>query len=189
MIWKCHGISRFHFYLLFINNGIRDQLDEEDFRRCYGNFFWKCQSESTWSQLCSKFFINYEFFLNSQLRGTQTTAIERHLTIENFTDIDQHRSWPCTKAFNLFLYEYDYSLCLTQAYILNLTKYWSNNFSHSLLAPLLFDILCILKFMQYLYIFCRRTVKFWWASKLVFKEVDSRKMLLLFYFPWNIRTC
>ena len=124
MIWKCHGISRFHFYLLFINNGIRDQLDEEDFRRCYGNSFWKCQSESTWSQLCSKFFINYEFFLNSQLRGTQTTAIERHLTIENFTDIDQHRSWACTKAFNLFLYEYDYSLCLTQAYILNLTKYW-----------------------------------------------------------------
>ena len=29
--------------------------------------------------------------LSQQLRGTLTTAIERHLTVEGFTDMNQHR--------------------------------------------------------------------------------------------------
>ena len=33
----------------------------------------------------------------------------------DFTVMDQHRSEACTKAFNLLLYEYNNSLCLTQA--------------------------------------------------------------------------
>ena len=38
----------FIFVFLFRNNVIREQLDENDFRRCYGKFFFrKCHSEST----------------------------------------------------------------------------------------------------------------------------------------------
>ena len=58
MIWRCHGITCFYFCFLFRNNGKREQLDGNDFRRCCGNFFRRCHSESTWSQLCSKFFFN-----------------------------------------------------------------------------------------------------------------------------------
>ena len=39
MIWRCHGILCFHLHFKFRNNAIREQLDENDFRRCYGFFF------------------------------------------------------------------------------------------------------------------------------------------------------
>ena len=42
--------------------------------------------------------------LSQQLRGTLTTAFERHLTIEDFTDMDEHRCRACTNTFDLFLY-------------------------------------------------------------------------------------
>ena len=45
------------FFLLFKNNVIREQLDENSFRRCY-DYFRKYHSENTWSQLFSRFFIN-----------------------------------------------------------------------------------------------------------------------------------
>ena len=41
---------------------------------------------------------------SQQLQGTLTTASERHLTIEDFTDMDQHRCEACTKTFDLILY-------------------------------------------------------------------------------------
>ena len=57
---RCEGaIVFFYFYFLFRNNGIREQLYQNDFCCCYGElFFQKCRSASTWSQLCSKFFLN-----------------------------------------------------------------------------------------------------------------------------------
>ena len=36
MIWRCHSIPCFHFYFLFRNNGIREQLYQNDFCCCYG---------------------------------------------------------------------------------------------------------------------------------------------------------
>ena len=54
MAW--HSVFAFSFSL-FRNNVVREQLDENNFRRCYV-FFRIYHSESTWSQLCSKFFIN-----------------------------------------------------------------------------------------------------------------------------------
>ena len=42
--------------------------------------------------------------LSQQLRGTLTKAFERHLTIQDITDMDQHRCQPSTKTFDLLLY-------------------------------------------------------------------------------------
>ena len=41
--------------------------------------------------------------LSQQLRGTLTTAFERHLTIEDFPDLDQHRCRVCTSTSDLLL--------------------------------------------------------------------------------------
>ena len=41
--------------------------------------------------------------LSQQLRGTLTTAFERHLTIEDFTDMVEHRCRACTNTFDLSL--------------------------------------------------------------------------------------
>ena len=49
--------------------------------------------------------------LSQQLQGTLTRAFARHVAIEDFTDMDQHRFQAFTKAFNLLLYT---SLSLTQ---------------------------------------------------------------------------
>ena len=43
---------------------------------------------------------------------TLTTAFERFFTIEDFTDMDQHRCRACSKTFDLLVYA---SLSLTQA--------------------------------------------------------------------------
>ena len=42
--------------------------------------------------------------LSQQLRGTLTTAFERHLTMEVFMNMDQHRCRACTNTFDLLLY-------------------------------------------------------------------------------------
>ena len=42
--------------------------------------------------------------LSQQLRGTLKTAFERHLRIEDITDMDQHRCQASTKTFDLLLY-------------------------------------------------------------------------------------
>ena len=44
--------------------------------------------------------------LSQELGGTLTTAFERHLTIEYFTDMDQHRCRACTSTFDLLLYAF-----------------------------------------------------------------------------------
>ena len=42
--------------------------------------------------------------LSQQLQGTLTMEFERHLTIEDFTDMDQHRCRACITTFGLLLY-------------------------------------------------------------------------------------
>ena len=42
--------------------------------------------------------------LSQQLRGTLTTAFERHLTIEDFMDMVQYRCRTCTNTFDLSLH-------------------------------------------------------------------------------------
>ena len=79
----------FIFNLSFRNNVIREQLDENDFRRCHG-FFSKVpfgKYPGTW-----------------KLRGTLTTAFERHLTTEYFTDVGvkpvpRHLTYYCKLLF------------------------------------------------------------------------------------------
>ena len=46
-------------FILCLEPMVREQLDKNDFRHYDGFFFfWKNYSETTWSQLCSKFFHN-----------------------------------------------------------------------------------------------------------------------------------
>ena len=39
--------------------------------------------------------------LSQKLRRTLTTVFERHLIIEDFTNMDQHKNGACTKTFDL----------------------------------------------------------------------------------------
>ena len=72
---------------------------------CYGKMFFR--------KFLQKYLITAMFkVLYQQLRRTLTTAFERHLTIKDFVDMDQHRCRACTKIFGLLLYA---SLSLKQA--------------------------------------------------------------------------
>ena len=58
-----------------------------------------------WKVSFQKYLITAMFkVLSQQLRGTLTMEFERHLTIEDFTDMDQHRSRACITTFSLLLY-------------------------------------------------------------------------------------
>ena len=83
MIWKCHGIPCFHFYFLFRNSVKREQLDEKEFCRCYGNLF---SQVSFWKYkvLCRR------------LRDALKTAFEGHFTVEDFPDMNQQRCRACS---------------------------------------------------------------------------------------------
>ena len=96
MIWRCHSIPCFHFYFLFRNNGVREQLDKNEFSRCYGNFVFSKVS-------FRKYLITVMFkALSRQLWATLTTVFEWHLTIEGFKGMDQHWCWAYTKTFDRF---------------------------------------------------------------------------------------
>ena len=76
---------------------MREQLDENDLRHCYGNFFSKVSFR--------KYLITAMFTVLPQLlRGTLTMGFERHLAIEDFTEMNQHRCQACTNTFDLLLY-------------------------------------------------------------------------------------
>ena len=66
-----------------------------------------------WKVSFQKYLITAMFkVLSQQLRGTLTMEFERHLTIEDFTDMDQQRCRACITTFSLLLYA---SLSLKQA--------------------------------------------------------------------------
>ena len=67
-------------------------MNENNFRYYSGNFFPKV--------LFQKYLITAMFkFLSQKLGGNLTVTFERHLTIEDFKDIDQHMCQACTKIF------------------------------------------------------------------------------------------
>ena len=91
-----HSVFSFSFFFLFRNNVIREQLGENDFRRCYVSFpevwFWKYL-------ITAMFKVLYQ-----QLRGNLTTEFERHLTTEYFMDIGvelppRHLTYYCMLLF------------------------------------------------------------------------------------------
>ena len=102
---RCHGIPCFQFYLLFRENGIREELDENDYCLCYGVLTLKVPF---WEYLITGMFK----VLSQQLRGTLATAFEKHVTTEYFIDMDKHRCQAWTKTFDLLL---NASLSLKQA--------------------------------------------------------------------------
>ena len=62
-------------------------------------FLWKVSFQKYLITAISK-------VLSEQLQGTLTTAFERHLAIEDFTGMDQHRCRACTNTFDLSLHAF-----------------------------------------------------------------------------------
>ena len=100
MIRRCRSIPCFHFHFLFRNDGIREQLDQNDYVAVLVFIFRKCHS-----QVLLK-------VLSQQLQDTLTRGFERHSPVEDFIDMDQQRCRKCTKTFDLLLCA---SLSLKQA--------------------------------------------------------------------------
>ena len=72
------------FILIFcLEPTVREQLDQNDFRHYYGNFL-----ESTILKLPDYIYVENSF---ATITSPLTTAFERHLAIQIFTDIDHHR--------------------------------------------------------------------------------------------------
>ena len=79
----------FLFYVLFRNISKREELDENNFRRCYVFFSRKSHSKSTWQQLCSKFFFP---IVRTRLDiGILKTPYNRRFWFH----MDQHRCRSC----------------------------------------------------------------------------------------------
>ena len=73
------SIQCFHFYFLSRNNGIREQLYQNDFCCCYG--------EICFESVIRKYLITAMFkVLSQQLQDTLTMAYERHPLVEDFPD-------------------------------------------------------------------------------------------------------
>ena len=161
------------FSFLSRNSVIKEQLDENNFRRCYV-FFWKDHSPSSWTQLCSKFFINnyeapWQWHLKDilQMKILWTSVSSLHQDIKRIILCFSFSQTSLVFKFNLMMVEQ----FLPQFIYFSIFWY------------------CILKFIQCLYAFFIRASKFSWASMLFFVKVYSYKMLLYFYSPWNISTC
>ena len=91
--WYEHAMAFCVFILIHV---IREQLDENDFRRCY-IFFVKVSFQNYLITAMIK-------VLYQQLRGNLTTAFERHLTTEYFMDIGvklapRHLTYYCMLLF------------------------------------------------------------------------------------------
>ena len=98
MIWTCYGIIIFVF---MFRNVVREQLDQNNFNRCYGVFFQKKK----------KYLITTMFkVLYQQL---WSTLIDNSIWKTPYNGrFYGHRCQACPKTFNLLLYA---SLSLKQA--------------------------------------------------------------------------
>ena len=91
-----HSVFSFLFFVFCLETTLREQLDENEFRRCYV-FFPKVSFR--------KYLITAMFkVLYQQLRGNLTTAFERHLTTEYFMDTGvklapRHLTYYCMLLF------------------------------------------------------------------------------------------
>ena len=153
---------------------VREQLDENDFRRCYGNFF-----QSTILKL-----LDLAMFkdLSHQLQDTLTTVFETihyswrfyghgspYELIFSWVIICKRKSAKmsglnpsllfeehCIKTFDLLLIISEMSYCnvlLRAGSDINFIFCCSPNFCYSLFTFLHFDLLCILELIQSLHIF------------------------------------
>ena len=89
MVWRYHGISCFHFYFFVKKYCKKENFDENNFHQCYRNFFGSPVLKVTWSELCSKFFLNnYEaHYWQRHLRDTLQLKILRpwiHIRANSF---------------------------------------------------------------------------------------------------------
>ena len=139
MIWRCHSIPCFHFHFLFRNNGIREQLDQNDLRRCFGNFFFrKCHSASYVESSFSTITRHLD-------KGIWKTLSSWRFHRHGSTKVSSlHQDiWLIIVCFSFSQTNLDFAFNLI----------WWSNFRHNLFTFLSFDILCILKFIQYPYAF------------------------------------
>ena len=156
----------FTIIFMFRNNVIREQLGQNNFRRCYV-FFRKYHSESTWSQRCSKFSINnYEAPWQRHLKDTLqlkilwTSVSSLHQDIELIIVCFSFSQTSLVFKFNLMLIEQ------FSPQFIYLSIFWY----------------CILNFIQYLYAFFIRASKFSWASMLFFCEGLQLQNVIIFLF-------
>ena len=90
-------VFRVFIFNFCLETTVREQVDENDFRPCYGTFFSKVSFK--------KYLITAMFkVFSQQLRRTFTTAFERQLTIKDFTDMNQQRCRAYIKLFDLLLF-------------------------------------------------------------------------------------
>ena len=83
MVWTCHGNPCFHFYLICLEQLYKRIIGWKRLPSLLCFFFRKCHCESTWSQLCSKFFINnYEAPWQRHLKDTLQLKILRILGVK-----------------------------------------------------------------------------------------------------------
>ena len=74
--WPLHGrkvpwYSVFLFFIFFRSSDMKEHLDENEFRHCYGNYFKNAVLKVTWFQLYSNFFLNnYEAHWRQHLKDT-----------------------------------------------------------------------------------------------------------------------
>ena len=138
MIRRCRSIPCFHFLFLFRNDGITEQLDQNDLRCCFGFYFSKMSFPS---------FVEGSF-----------STITRHLdkgiwkTLSSWR-FHRHGSTKVSKMHqDIWLIIVCFSFSQTNLdFAFNLI--WWSNFCHNLFTFLSIDILCTLKFIQYPYAF------------------------------------
>ena len=125
----------------------------------------KYHSESTWSQLRSKFY--------QQSRTNLTAAFERHLTTKYFMDIGVKLAPRYLTYYWMLLFlankpSFKFNLMLIEWFLpqfIYLSTFWY----------------CILKFIPYLYALFIRASKFSWASMLFFCEGLQLQVVNMFF--------
>ena len=173
MVWISRGIL-FPFLFFLFRYVIREQLDENDFRRCF--FPRKYHSESTWSQLCSKFFIN-----------NHKSTWQQHL--KDTLQLNILWTWVSGLHQDIWLIIVCFSFSQTSLvfkFILMLIQWFLPQFIY--LSTFWY---CVLKFSPYLYALFIRASKFSWASILFFfcDGLQLQIVNMFFYFPWNVSAC
>ena len=74
------------FFILFLEPTVREQLNENDFRHCYGFSFAKVPFWNYFIKLGSKFFRN-------NYKTLRQRRLKRFITVEDFTDMDHHMNY------------------------------------------------------------------------------------------------
>ena len=142
-------------FIMFRNNVIKEQLGQNNFRRCYGFFFSKVlfwtylittMLKVLYQQLRSTWQRHLKYTLQLKILWTSVSSL--HQDIELIIVCFSFTQTSLVFKFNLMLIEQ----FLSQFIYLSIFWY------------------CILKFIQYLYSFFIRASKFSWASMLFFCE-------------------